>query len=150
MLPSEVRHRILQDHETIRSRLDKLTAPIARIRSGDHQAARVFSQRGCSFLELFLAHIELENWLLVPALREADAWGDVRADRVLREHREQTAEVRSLLEAFADPFASSRELAKQLEDFVDALELDMATEERMLLGPDLLRDDVVGIDVEAG
>ena len=86
----------------------------------------------------------------MPALREADAWGEVRADRVQAEHKEQTAEVRLLLEEFGDPFASSGELALRLEDFIAAVEVDMAAEEKATLGPDLLRDDVVGIDVEAG
>lgn len=150
MLPSEIRERILQDHAVIRTRLGELVALIRRVHHADPKAARLLTQRGRSFLEFFLSHLELENRLLVPTLRDTDAWGAARAERVLREHGEQSAEARTLIEALADPFESALELAEQLENFVAALEVDMAAEERGSLSRDLLRDDVVGIDVEAG
>lgn len=150
MLPSQVRDRILMDHAVIRDRLSALSSLIEEARSGDSHAGQQLGRRGRSFLEFFIAHIELENRLLVPALRQVDAWGDVRADRVRKEHAEQMTEVQLLLEEFGDPFTGSQEIATRLEDFIAVLEVDMAAEEKATLNPDLLRDDVVGIDVEAG
>ncbi len=150
MLPSEVRERILRDHAVIRQRLTELRGLVARVQDGDRSASRPLVRRGKNFLEFFLSHIELENRLLVPQLRDTDAWGAARADRVIREHQEQMAEARALIDAFKDPLESVFELAEQLDDFIAALAVDMAAEERSALSPELLRDDVVGIDVEVG
>ena len=148
--PSEVRARILSEHVFIRSRAEQLLELIQRVRAGDRSAEQALIQEGCAFLEDLIRHIEHENRVLVPALREIDAWGEVRADEVLAEHREQVAEARSLIEALADAFTRASVAADQLEDFLAILATDMASEERLLLSPDLLRDDVVGIDVEGG
>jgi hypothetical protein len=150
MQPSEVRTRILQDHVVIRERSLELVSLIARLRGGDRKAAAPLLRRGKAFLDFFISHIELENRLLVPQLRDTDGWGAARADRVIQEHREQMAEARALIDSFKDPFGTEHELAEQLDDFIAALTVDMAAEESASLSPDLLRDDVVGVDVEAG
>lgn len=148
--PSEVRARILNEHVFIRSRAEQLAELTRRVRAGDRSAGPALIQEGCAFLENLIGHIEHENRVLVPALREIDAWGEVRADEVLAEHREQVAEARALIEALADSFTRASVAADQLESFLAVLAADMASEERLLLRPELLRDDVVGIDVEAG
>lgn len=150
MQPSQVREKILLDHAVIRTSIENLNALIAQVRSGDEGAGEHLTRDGCTFLEFLVTHIERENRVLVPAIREIDAWGEVRAEQLLKEHTEQTAEARSLIEALADAFTRPPLAADQLESFLAELEADMAMEERVVLSEDLLRDDIIGIDVEAG
>ena len=150
MYPSELRAKILGEHAIIRAAIAELEALIGAVRTGTSGAAESLVRKGCLFLEGLVRHIERENQNLVPALREIDAWGEARADEVLSEHRDQVAEVEALLEVLGDAFTGGNEAADQLEAFLSTLAADMASEERLVLSPDVLRDDVVGIDVEAG
>jgi hypothetical protein len=78
-------------------------------------------------------------------LREADAWGDVRAKGLLDHHVEQRRELQDLQ---SQPPPDARALSHRIEALVSDLRKDMAYEERELLAT--LRDDVLGIDVEDG
>ena len=87
--PSEVRKRILEDHRALRGVLDRLEA-LARGRLQGRESvsdellaqARVLDQR-------LRKHMDLEEHILVPALRRADAWGPERVERFHAEHQRQ-------------------------------------------------------------
>ena len=83
-------------------------------------------------------------------LREIDAWGEERAARVTREHREQREQLSQLLSDLSDASRSEREIAVELRELIRHLRSDMDHEEAAVLDEDLLRDDVIGIDVETG
>jgi hypothetical protein len=93
-------------------------------------------------------HLAMEDRVLVPALREVDGWGAVRADRVATDHaqqREQLAALRQLAREGPPQAAGAAALA-----LIADLIIDMDGEERDLLSPDLLRDDPVAIDQSSG
>lgn len=91
-----------------------------------------------------------EDRHLAPALREADAWGEERAAKLDRDHREQRQVLSHCLAAVADESRPASVVARTLIDLVGMLREDIEDEERVLLDERVLRDDVVGIDVETG
>ena len=145
-----IRERILQDHEVLRGQLARVDALARRALAGESGLEPELREAGESLRERFLAHLALEDAHLVPALRDSDAWGEERAARVEHEHREQRAQMEQLLADLRDGRRSGAQLAQELFDLVNALVADMEHEERAVLDPDVLRDDVVGVGVEGG
>lgn len=143
--PSQVRARILAEHTLLRCLCVDLERLAARVTDEieDEEAERLLRER-CRELQLtLLGHIELENALLAPALREVDGFGPERAQQLLAEHALQTASARALLDAVDN--LAIQELAAQVERLVAHLRADMVHEERAMLNPDLLRDDVIDV-----
>jgi iron-sulfur cluster repair protein YtfE (RIC family) len=146
MLPSEIRQRILDDHALLRRMFADLQGLLGAP-AGAPPPDEV-RELGAALRQRFLAHLELEERLLVPALREADAWGEQRAGKVAREHALQRAQLDRLLDHLRDATRAPAELARELGALVNELEVDMEHEERTALSPSLLRDDVVAVDGE--
>src|SRR5262245_22562855 len=87
--PSQVRARILREHATLRERVEALADLIAQLRAGSTAVlARGLADAQALCCEL-REHIDFEDALLEPALRETDAWGSVRAERLVRHHAAQ-------------------------------------------------------------
>lgn len=144
MYPSQVRNRILEDHNEIRALLEKLeeleAAPAG-------EAASVELINAATTLKTKLrAHIELEDEILDPALNEVgDAWRKLRQQKLQDLHVEHERLLATLDEVLkSDPVAS-----KPLHDTVNALiasvREDMELEESILLSDNVLRDDAVAI-----
>ena len=91
-----------------------------------------------------------EDQHLIPVLRTIDAWGAERAARVEADHTGQREQMRVYLDALRRHDASEADLAALLHDLSAWLARDMAEEEETTLHPDVLRDDVVGIEVDTG
>ena len=149
MKPSEVRERTLRDHEGLRIALDRLERCCREAARGDSLPAGQLREAAHALMIDVDRHMRWEERHLEPALREADAWGNERADRMRSDHREQRETLGHVLTNLRD---SSRPpaLAPMLLDLITLLRDDMAEEEDLLLDPRVLRDDVVGIDVETG
>lgn len=147
--PSEIRHRVLEDHARLRQLLARVEALAHRVLGGDLRCAGDLRTAGRQLTSKLVRHLDLEEEILVPAIRAIDSWGPERARRVLVEHAEQRQQIRDLdRELAVDADADS--LASELRTFAAILHADMLAEEAAVLDPDLLRDDVVGIDVETG
>lgn len=147
MDPSEVRHRILDEHEVLRQHLHGITRHLRACFDGaDGLDGLREALRG--FLPTMRAHMALEDRILAPALREADAFGDVRTEKLERHHdhlRERLDRVEAHL---ADEDGEA--LRGATADLVGDLWTEMAKEERDLLHPNILRDDVVSIGHSGG
>lgn len=153
MLPSQVRNAILSEHVSIRALLDRSEAHAKRILSGrGYDADDVLTLRGIvhQLSTGVCRHMELENRVLAPALAEIDAFGEVRAQRLLTEHAHQKDMLEHLVERFDNPSVAQPALAAELVEVIAALRLDMHVEEETLLNPRLLRDDLIALDAEAG
>jgi iron-sulfur cluster repair protein YtfE (RIC family) len=140
MTPNEVRERIVSEHV-------QLHVLFAEVKQACREAADVRK----AILRLVRAvesHLAMEDRLLIPALLQCDGWGSVRAERVGAEHlqqREQLASLRQLAKHGLETQAAGAALG-----LIASLMDDMEAEERDLLGPDLLRDDVIAISQCAG
>jgi hypothetical protein len=86
----------------------------------------------------FDAHNRFEEQLLRPALLAADAFGEVRVERMLEEHVVEHREMRARLGSGAT--ADLREVIATLRAHLDA-------EERYFLSAKVLRDDLVTIEI---
>lgn len=147
--PSNVRSRILEQHCVLGQTLDRVQqSAAALLTAGSSSVERVIALGRELYAEL-QEKIDLEDQLLRPALRDTDAWGEIRAQELGRLLMEQ----RHDLEAMAlpvDPEAETAVLAARLLAIIDCFRAHILREEAYALGPDVLRDDVYGIDVEDG
>jgi iron-sulfur cluster repair protein YtfE (RIC family) len=145
MKPSEIRSRILSDHRSLRGDLDRLGALAADVREGRTPCVAL---RGD--VELLFAwlrdHMRWEESYLLPALREADAWGAERADRLLGDHREQRELLEFLNRRMQDGEQPAALLVLDVVHLIELLRADMREEESDLLDERVLRDDVIAID----
>ncbi len=150
MLPSQVRRTILEDHEHLRGALSALEALADALVAGDRAPAAEALAALHAMKQRFFDHLDLEEAIMVPALRDADAWGPERAQLVLDEHREQRAELEAMVQELDRPDVSPETIGRRIRAWIEALRVDMEHEESAVLSPDLLRDDVIAIDLEAG
>ena len=150
MRPSEVRSRILDDHEIIRAMLQSVERVSSEVIRGKSQLTGAMRFEGETLMERLLEHMQWEDLHLRPALCEADTWGQERAERLDRDHREQREMLRYALASVEDQSRPPLVIARQLLDLVRLLREDMEDEEQLLVNDRVLRDDVVSIDVETG
>lgn len=140
MDPSEVRARVLADHETIRGVLDRLAA-LALQAPDDPEVAATLRAELTDFLPRLEAHMDLEDRILVPALQELDAFGDVRTDMMHAHHAHYRAELDAMMRDLEA--GGVEQLVAWTDTLVTDVRAEMADEERRLLDPDLLKDDLV-------
>ena len=150
MQPSEIRQRILSDHQLLKIMASEIQDLALRIQAGEVYLSGKLRERGRNLYECFCRHIDLEDVILVSALHNADAWGEERAKELRDEHREQREVLTYLLERLFDPTQPQILMVHDLLNFAAWLCDDMRHEEETLLHQDLLRDDVVGIHVNTG
>ena len=86
---------------------------------------------------LFDVHNKYEETLLRPILREADAFGEVRIERMVADH---VNEHRTMRENLGSP------LTAELRSTLEQLKMHLATEERYFLSSRVLRDDIVVVE----
>lgn len=150
MKPSQIRERILADHDALRKDLEELDSEACAVLEGDRPLLGVLRSDAERLLDQLQVHMRWEERYLLPALRNADAWGRERAQRMLADHREQRDTIALLVERLRDQKRPAAMIARDVAGLVELLRLDMREEERDLLDERVLRDDVIGIDVATG
>jgi hypothetical protein len=146
--PSKVRALLLVQHEELRELVLEADRLARHVQEG--QMLHLESMRAAALLvaTALSAHIDAEEGLALPLLRDIDAWGPVRAQNMMEEHEAQRAAVAVLRQL--EERGDCAELARGLRALVQTLLCDMRREESELLGKDLLRDDVVAVDQTDG
>ena len=142
LLPSVVRERVLEEHVALRGMLATVTTLADRVLDTDNALDEELPLHARETYRTLVRHLDLEDLILAPALRSADAWGEVRADALLAEHRLQRSQFRA---AFADQQGGTIKLAARLLTIIPAILEDMAHEEKDLLTEALLGDDVASV-----
>jgi hypothetical protein len=150
MQPSEIRRRILSDHQTIRGILVSVEGLSREVTEGEARQVGALRLEGELLLERLLEHMGWEDRYLRPALLETPGWGEARAERLDRDHREQRELLQHVLGSVQDQSRPPIVVARQLQDLVRMLRDDMQDEEEILVNETVLRDDVVAINAEAG
>ncbi len=150
MQPSEVRRRILHDHQLLRGILLSVEGLAREVVEGEAKQVGALRLEGETLLERLLEHMRWEDLYLRPALLDTPGWGEERAERLDRDHREQRELLQHSLAGIQDLSRPPIVVARQLQDLVRLLREDMEEEESLLVNERVLRDDVVAIDVEAG
>ncbi len=146
--PSAIRGRVLSDHELLRGALDVIEGLAHDVLQGRSSFGPELKRRTRELAQRVHTHMELEERILVPALYEADAWGRERVERLHEDHARQ----RQIMDVLRNwhPWSdrSTVELALIVWGFARLLREDMASEESVSLGEDVLRDDPIRTDVE--
>ena len=145
--PAEVRRRVLEQHKTIRDRLVRLE-DVAHQVFAERPSAAALRGEFERLLDLLGTHMRFEDSVLPGVLEASDAWGDVRVARFHDEHRRQREFIADLLETISR--RDLDEVALLALGFAALLRRDMEIEERVFLDEDLLRDDPVVVEQEAG
>ena len=135
LAPSVVRKIILDEHAVIRTKLDA----IEKLVGSKHDQA--VKNAVDEFTHYFLKHIATEEKILRPVLADLDGWGEVRVEKMNKEHKEQTAELKRLNALVQGK--NFEEYEAGLRDFVQSIYTDMEQEESDILSPGLLKDDVI-------
>ncbi len=150
MTPAETREWVLKDHESLRALLADLETLARQVRDGDRRLLGPLRLEAERFLHRFEDHTRWEDQHLRPALIEADAWGNERAQRLDHDHDEQRQLLEDSLDRLRDAERPPVLVARGVLDLIALIRTDMEQEERDLLDPRILRDGVVTIDTESG
>lgn len=150
--PAQVRAAILDEHGKIRALLKQIEADALALlacsvpKSGARKALR---ERALDLCDHMAAHIAFENQVLVPVVRVVDAWGPVRAQRIVEEHEEQLELLRTYADILTGDNASNQGVSAIVWQLVQCIGHDMREEEAQVLSPEFLSYRV-GQDVETG
>src|SRR4051812_33464422 len=122
MKPSEVREQIGHQHLQLRILFVEVRAALDG--AGDPRPAML------KLVHEVREHLDAEDRLLLPALREIDIWGALRAAEVAEEHAEQRARLSYLRELAQrgdrrDAVAVTRALVAELTADMNAEEHDL-------------------------
>jgi iron-sulfur cluster repair protein YtfE (RIC family) len=150
MQPTAIRDRVLQDHRELRARVARLDALSRAALAGTLQDTEVLRAETRELIRSLEQHMGWEDEHLLPALAEADEWGEERVQRMRNDHREQRELLRYATLVVDDPSRALDLLARTTLDLARLLQDDMQDEEEVMLDPSVLRDDPIGIDVESG
>jgi hypothetical protein len=146
--PSDVSGRIVGQHRAVRTQLDELSLVAKTLLTGGPAALKSALELTAKLCNDLTKHIVLEAKILLPVLRDADAWGKIRADKLIGRLRVRRQELKDLRKSCVT--AKSESLGAQLDRFIDDRRSDMVHAERDSVNTGVLRDDVLGIDSHGG
>lgn len=149
MRPSHARQRILEDHAELRRRLTDLEAELDFLLH-DPTRLRSISETAQTLLRELSQHTELEESVLGPVLLEIDAWGQIRERELRQHHAEQRTQLGALVEAYGERQTDPEAISRLTRSWIGDVRADMYHEERELLTAELLRDDIIAVQMESG
>ena len=93
--PSEVAARILAEHALLRPILRETRFLADRVAQGDTEARAPLRAFALMLYEKLVAHIELEDRILAPVVRDISGWGPSLHADMMQEHARQQAQLKS-------------------------------------------------------
>lgn len=133
----EIRERIATELALLRD-LCRALVTVARAAERDETqrpAIRDVLHQVCSAVE---RHFRYEEEVLAPLLREADAWGPVRVERLLEEHAAHRSTLCVLAADACEEVRTVDELANEIVEFFLRFEREVAEAEARLLEIELI------------
>jgi hypothetical protein len=143
------RAAILGQHERIRALLERARSVAEAALDGTPPSSDAVASSIGDIRTIMEVHLAFEEKSLLPILRDDLPLGPERANRLLDEHHRQR-ETLSTLHREACAFPELPMLAAKLAFLTEWLLADMGEEERCLLIPEVVRDDVVVVDQSSG
>jgi len=148
MRSSELRDELLQQHASLRGRLD--AARLAVTRWARHEVPRTHVRDELAgFAHALRGHNRLEEGALRELLAAVDAWGPARLEIMVEAHVREHNDVFEALLAVSEA-ADPRTAVEEIERLRQHLLEHMAREEETFLNESVLRDDDVAIDALEG
>lgn len=134
--PARALAELIAQHQALRTLMDRCEQIADEVDCG--LAGPTQLTREVAKLRLaFDAHNKLEEELLRPVLLAADAFGEVRIDRMVEDHVGEHRAMRSRLGSSA---------TAELRAVIESLRAHLESEERYFLTSKVLRDDVVTVE----
>jgi len=150
MRPSEIRERVVREHRDLRVRVERVEGLSRASLAGTTGSMEDLRAEARGLIRTLDAHMRWEDENLLPALESADEWGPERVQRMQSDHLEQRELLRYAAGVLDDESRAPELIARTTLDLTRLLRDDMEDEEEVMLDPDVLRDDVIGVDVETG
>jgi hypothetical protein len=140
---------ILGQHVRIRALLERARTIAEAALDGTPRSPDAVASAIGDIRTIMEVHLAFEEKALLPILRDDPPLGPARADQLLDEHvRQRETLARLHQEACVAP--SRPMLAAKLAFLTSWLLTDMDEEERSILNPDVVRDDVIAVDQSDG
>lgn len=143
------RRGILWQHQRIRVLLDKAHSIAELALDGNAPTLDAVASAIGDIRSILETHLAFEEKVLIPLLRDDLPVGPQRADRLVDEHKRQR-EMLANLHREASAFPHLPTLAAKLAFLTAWLHDDMQEEERSLLNPEVVREDLVVVDQSDG
>jgi len=146
---SEIRNQLVTEHEALRAMVARTSSAAEQILEGSVVELDLLRATLTTLDQALAAHNRHEDELLRGIIRTVDAWGPQRESLMSESHATEHSAITQSLEACVsvdDRF----EAAKRARELVARMLLHMDSEEREVLHPDILRDDVVSIQGFSG
>ncbi len=137
--PSEIRARILEDHERLRKGFDRIELLATRLLLKKDPDVEPLRAMGLEMCGAFRRHMTYETDMLRPALLNADSWGEERVAVLEADHDLQLSQVGVVESRLRDRHEDSHLLCMLLLGFLIRLRDDMEDEERMMLSDEGLQ-----------
>lgn len=138
MSKSEITHKFLSDHRTLRAKAAVVTTLALNVLRGDEDLVSALRLKGEELHAHLLDHMNWEETQLLPLLAESSI-GKAAGSVILSEHADQRLRLVNSLVELKRPDAPFATLAKDCIALVRWLEADMASEES-----EVLRSIVIG------
>jgi iron-sulfur cluster repair protein YtfE (RIC family) len=140
---AEIRDEIAGQHVELRELLGEIEILAERFENStedDADVGRDLHDRGRLLYEKFSAHMDREQALLEPVLRQSGPDGERLANRLRNEHHEQRELLKYLMARLEQHPEPTILVARELQHFAGFLRYEMAHEEATLLSPSALKD----------
>lgn len=144
--PSRMAAILLAQHHELRELLD---AAVGLARASPAPGAPMLQEVVARLQAELERHNRLEDRLLEPLLRAADAWGAERIDQMVGHHHAEHAALEHQLRLSISLVDADAAMAA-MDELAAALRRHMDLEEREFLNANVLRDDVVALDASGG
>jgi len=143
------REAILAQHHRIRTLLARARTVAEAALDGNPASPDAVASSIGDIRTIMEVHLAFEEKSLLPILRDDPPLGPERAARLLDEHSRQR-ETLAVLHRAACAFPNLEILPAKLAFLTEWLLADMGEEERSLLIPEVVRDDVVAVNQSSG
>ncbi len=141
--PSAVRRRISEEHVVLRSIIDQVEELARQVIAGEKDALTALRIETRDLYQRLRAHIDVEDQILGPALRQTVGFGKEREEQLLSHHAEQREQLTTELAELDN--VEGPPLAERIVTFIGDVRDDMSREDRDLLNPQLLKDDPIDV-----
>jgi hypothetical protein len=134
--PSRLFAELMHQHDQLRVMINQCELLADEVDEGRAEPEKL-TREVAKLRIAFEAHNKFEEELLRPVLRELDAFGDVRVDRMVTAHVDEHRSLRDGLQSGPTGL---------LRSTIDSLRVHLMAEEKYFMTSKVLRDDVITVE----
>lgn len=139
----EVRERVLAEHAKLRTVIADVDRLAYAVAAEDVKHIDALRTQAETLYRMLTEHIDHEDAVLAPIIRQIDAWGLLRHEQMQRDHATQRT---TLAHAIKELETGGPALGQAVQSMCWEILHDMKREEHDLLHPDLWREDITIVE----